>query len=217
MNQLLPILTTGDSGNRTTRGRIVHANIIAAGYRLFVERGFAAVTMEQIAEAAGVSRRTLYYKFKDKDEIFCRAFEPVIDELSAAVLVDASGLDDPVAVIERYAKATAALMANPRLHQVLRVLVHDSDTHPWLSQVFVARVRIPARESFKDAIRQLKARGALRGITEEAACEQFFGQMMGSIVVPRLLHFERDNDMNESTSIAYSAVRSLMQSWIAGS
>lgn len=217
MNQLLPILAPSGSGRRATRGRIVHANIVAAGYRLFVERGFAEVTMEQIAEAAGVSRRTLYYKFKDKDEIFCRAFEPVIDELSAAVLVDADDLDDPAEVIERYARATTTLMANPRLHEVLRVLVHDADTHPWLSQIFLARVRTPARESFKAAIRRLKAQGALRGLDEEAACEQFFGQMMGSIVVPRLLHFKRDNDAIESTSIAYSAVKSLMQSWIAAS
>lgn len=41
-----------------------------AAYRLFLEKGFDAVTMEAIAIAAGITKRTLYYKYSDKSQLF---------------------------------------------------------------------------------------------------------------------------------------------------
>jgi TetR/AcrR family transcriptional regulator of autoinduction and epiphytic fitness len=37
--------------------------IVKAAERLFLERGFGAVSMDELAEAAGVARRTLYNQF----------------------------------------------------------------------------------------------------------------------------------------------------------
>jgi AcrR family transcriptional regulator len=44
--------------------------IVGGAQRLFLERGFGAVSMDELAEAAGVARRTLYNQFARKDEIF---------------------------------------------------------------------------------------------------------------------------------------------------
>ena len=44
--------------------------IVDAAERLFLERGFGAVSMDDLAEAAGVARRTLYNQFASKEEIF---------------------------------------------------------------------------------------------------------------------------------------------------
>src|SRR4051812_43606560 len=44
--------------------------IVGAAERLFLERGVGAVTMDELAEAAGVARRTLYNQFASKEEIF---------------------------------------------------------------------------------------------------------------------------------------------------
>src|SRR5690349_25146799 len=44
--------------------------IVEAAERLFLERGFGSVTMDELAEAAGVARRTLYNQFPSKEEIF---------------------------------------------------------------------------------------------------------------------------------------------------
>ena len=44
--------------------------IVEAAERLFLERGFGAVSMDELAEAAGVARRTLYNQFASKEEIF---------------------------------------------------------------------------------------------------------------------------------------------------
>ena len=44
--------------------------IVDAAERLFLDRGFGAVSMDELAEAAGVARRTLYNQFSSKEEIF---------------------------------------------------------------------------------------------------------------------------------------------------
>ena len=44
--------------------------IVEAAEHLFFELGFGAVSMDELAEAAGVARRTLYNQFASKEEIF---------------------------------------------------------------------------------------------------------------------------------------------------
>ncbi len=53
--------------NRTRRA--VQAEIGALAMRLFLQQGFEATTMEQIAQQAGVSRRSLFRYFPTKEDI----------------------------------------------------------------------------------------------------------------------------------------------------
>ena len=43
--------------------------ILSAAYRLCYREGFARVSVDAIAAAAGVTKRTIYYHFDSKDEI----------------------------------------------------------------------------------------------------------------------------------------------------
>ena len=56
--------------------------IFDASVHLFLEKGFKATSMREIAKAAGVGKSTLYDYFKSKDEILVSYFENVINELT---------------------------------------------------------------------------------------------------------------------------------------
>lgn len=92
---------------RARRHRTTKFEITEAGLRLFEAQGYDTVTMEDIAEAAGVSRRTLYRHFPTKDRILLdlplesmAQWDQIVDELPA----DAA----PKVVIETAARAIAA-------------------------------------------------------------------------------------------------------------
>jgi AcrR family transcriptional regulator len=59
--------------------------ILAAARSVFLRYGFRRVTMNDIAEAAGVSRPALYLLFKSKEEIFIGVYLQWVDETLAEV------------------------------------------------------------------------------------------------------------------------------------
>lgn len=57
-------------GRRKKEPRSVHReNVVSAASILFMEKGIAATSMDDIAKAAGYSKATLYVYFKNKEEI----------------------------------------------------------------------------------------------------------------------------------------------------
>ena len=57
-----------------------HAAILEAAKQLFVQHGFAGVSMDQIAAAAGVSKLTLYSHFGDKENLFIAAVQAFCEQ-----------------------------------------------------------------------------------------------------------------------------------------
>ena len=60
--------------------------ILAAMAEVASERGAGAVTVAHVVARAGVSRRTFYDLFADREECFLAAFEEAIGRVSALVL-----------------------------------------------------------------------------------------------------------------------------------
>lgn len=69
---------TGSSGERTAR------EIRAAARRLFAERGYAAVSMRQIAQAVGVGAGALYLYTPDKQSLLADMMIEHLEELLTA-------------------------------------------------------------------------------------------------------------------------------------
>jgi AcrR family transcriptional regulator len=63
------IKSSGSVGLRGRKRADTHARIQAEAMRLFLERGFETTTLDDIAAAAGVSRRSLFHYFASKEEI----------------------------------------------------------------------------------------------------------------------------------------------------
>ena len=76
-----------------TLDRITHA-----GVRLFLEKGYDETTLDEIAAAADISRRTFFYYFKSKDDILLSAQNSVGPMLAAAVEA-ASHRDQPIEAV----------------------------------------------------------------------------------------------------------------------
>ena len=54
------------------------SEIIDAALELFVEHGFTATRLDEVAARAGVSKGTVYLYFENKEELFCSVVQEVI-------------------------------------------------------------------------------------------------------------------------------------------
>jgi AcrR family transcriptional regulator len=96
------------------------AVLIAVARRLFSERGYGAVSAEEIAVEAGVTTGALYHQFKSKRDVFQAAFESVEAELAA----DASSVverfpDDPWAGFIAACDAFLDACMRPEIRQIV--------------------------------------------------------------------------------------------------
>ncbi|RJF89222.1 TetR family transcriptional regulator [Oleomonas cavernae] len=77
--------TAPGEGLRGRKRRETLRRITDAGIRLFIEKGYAATTLDEIAAEAGISRRTFFYYFKSKDDILLSLQSGMGDMLVAAL------------------------------------------------------------------------------------------------------------------------------------
>ena len=84
----------------------------AAG--LLLEKGYAAIRMDDVAHAAGVSKGTLYRHFDSKDDLFVQSLRHLLDGIIDPIRAMASHRGDPAAALEQMAElaVTAALEAD---------------------------------------------------------------------------------------------------------
>jgi len=67
--------TDKPEGLRERKRRETSARIIEKGLKLFVKNGYDGTTLDAIAEAAGISRRTFFYYFKSKEDVLLAAHD----------------------------------------------------------------------------------------------------------------------------------------------
>jgi AcrR family transcriptional regulator len=79
-----------DSSRRLEQARHTRAAVVQAAHRLFLERGFAATTMPEVASAAGVSVQTVYKAFRNKPRLAKAVFD-----------VAMAGDDEPATMLQR--------------------------------------------------------------------------------------------------------------------
>lgn len=84
------------------KDEIVIQDIINGAKKLMQQYGLKKTTMEDIAKAAGKSKSTLYYYFKNKEEIFDRVINLEIDEFFQTVKTAVDNQADAISMLKAY-------------------------------------------------------------------------------------------------------------------
>ncbi len=80
---------------RAAQARRTRQGVLDAARRLFAERGFAATSLQQIADELGVTKANVYYYFRTKDAILQALLDGQVTALEA-MLDAAAEIADPV-------------------------------------------------------------------------------------------------------------------------
>src|SRR5205085_1484505 len=86
-------MTEAPVGLRERKKAETREALAQAGLRLFAERGYDETTLHDIAEAAGVSTRTIFAYFPGKEDILFSTFAKLRDALARALAERPPGQD----------------------------------------------------------------------------------------------------------------------------
>lgn len=150
--------------------------IVDAAERLFLDRGFGAVSMDELAEAAGVARRTLYNQFSSKEEIFREMLLRVSRQLEQAFPPGIETQGDVEEVLPLIARMILELHKYPGYLGFLRMVVANSRQFPWIAEEFAA-VMDPLTERLTRYLAHLTAMGILDCRNPLLAAHQFMGAL----------------------------------------
>jgi TetR/AcrR family transcriptional regulator of autoinduction and epiphytic fitness len=170
----------------TARGNGSREAIVDAAQRLFLERGFGAVSMDDLAAAAGVARRTLYNQFTSKEEIFREVLLDVSDQLADAFPPGIETQGEVEDVLRLIARAILDLHGRPGYLGFFRMVVADARQFPWISEAF-ASVMDPQRERLERYLAHLTAMGILDCGNPTLAAHQFTGMLNEFVLWPWML------------------------------
>jgi AcrR family transcriptional regulator len=97
------------------------AEILDAAEALYAETGWDAITMDQVARRARLSRALLYVYFKDKGDLHMalveRALDALHDRFVAAREHKASGIEEVIAIGRAYLAFSVEMHTpNPRMN-----------------------------------------------------------------------------------------------------
>jgi len=135
--------------------------LLEAARDLFFERGYSGTTMDLVSRRAGLSKRTVYLYFKNKDDLFLAVASQGLEQLQASLEdVDVDGLDYEEAVetiMERYIRFAGD---EP---EYFRFVFHDA------TQSMITNASEPVRERIahqERACLRVPARVVEKGIAE---------------------------------------------------
>lgn len=112
------------SGLRGRKRAETYARIQAEAMRLFLGRGFEATTLDEIAAAAGVSRRSLFHYFASKEEIVFSTKADFPDLIAEAI--GRRPADEPLLDMVENALVDLATRFQSAETRALAKLIHDT-------------------------------------------------------------------------------------------
>jgi len=117
------------------------AEIVSAALNLFVERGFMATKLDDVAKQAGVSKGTVYLYFQNKEDLFRAVVqEMVLPEIERIEKVISSHRGSAEDLLRRLVKQWWQNVGESRLSGIPKLIIAEAGNFPGLAQFFVEKV-----------------------------------------------------------------------------
>jgi len=144
--------------------------LVAAALTLFVERGYAATRLEDVAAAAGVSKGTVYLYFANKEELFKTVVrENMVPALAKGTdLVDTYEGSTPELLRELLLGWWGLIGATP-VAGLTKLIIAESGNFPDIAQFYQDEVMGPGDALFARVLARGVARGEFRHVPANPA------------------------------------------------
>jgi len=178
-----------DAVSHLPRRTLVKRSAISeAATRLFLERGFSATSMDDVAAAAGVSKVTLYKQFGDKRSLFATVVLAVTEqaETIAAGIESSLGRIDKAEALEPdlvdLAVAYTSGVVSAPVVRLRRLVVAEAERFPELAGAYFDGAPRRALDALTSGFTRLDERGLLAVSSPDTAATQFAYLVVGPLL-----------------------------------
>ncbi|MBK8337369.1 MAG: TetR/AcrR family transcriptional regulator [Sterolibacteriaceae bacterium] len=142
--------------------------LTAAALSLFVERGFAATKLDDVAARAGVSKGTLYLYFDSKDALFKAVIrEGIVPALEQGEALYLRYHDDPARLLREILLGWWEVIGATELGGIPKLMMAEAQNFPEVAKFYFDEVMDRGRDLVRRSLRLGIARGTFRAIDDE--------------------------------------------------
>jgi TetR/AcrR family transcriptional repressor of mexJK operon len=151
--------------------------ILDAAKQAFLAHGYSGASMEAIAEAAPVSKPTLYSHFNGKQELFAAVIAGQCESLLLTLARSQTELADPAIGLKAIARAFVDLIYADEALNLYRLIISEQQNFPELGVLVYQSGPEPLLKKLSSYLAELAASGALK-ISDVATSSRLFLSML---------------------------------------
>lgn len=199
----------GETAPGRKRSEAKRVSILAAARAVFLAEGFAGASMNAVAEAAKVSKATLYSHFADKEALFAA----MVQERYAAfadALPAYDGAQDPADALAAFARAMVANIRTPEHVALIRLILGEQARFPVLSDIYFRKGKASAYARTEGYIRALARGGDFHIPDTTLAAGLFLGGVKEALYWPVMFGGE---PLGEDDAVIDDIVSTMIKAW----
>lgn len=150
--------------------------LVSIARERFTEQGYAATSIEDIVQRAGVAKGALYHHFSGKDALFRAVYEAVLAEVVSAVTAAALAVQEPWAGVRAGLSAFLDACLEPAFRRIV-VLESVSVLQPEVREEGIEHVELPMLQT---VLTPLAASNVLPGVAVEPLAHVALGGLYGA-------------------------------------
>ncbi|MDD5249231.1 MAG: TetR/AcrR family transcriptional regulator [Rhodocyclaceae bacterium] len=160
--------------------------LVAAALEVFVEKGFAAARLDDVAARAGVSKGTVYLYFDSKEALFKAVIEAGMTPAIEAAEALAKETGRPAAeLLRRFVDGWWRMVGATALGGLPKLLVAEAGNFPDIARWFHDAMIRRAQKAMARIIEAGIARGEFRAVEPDLAARIFFAPMFSYLIWQR--------------------------------
>lgn len=177
------------------------ALILKAAGKMFIKQGYSAVSMDAIADAVPVSKRTLYNHFNDKKALFSAVMTSRCQHVYQMLeqnLTDERGVER---VLNEVGSKFLDIVLDTDAVDMYRTIITESQHFPELGKLFYESGPKRTRAMLADYLKRVHSKGVLNVPQPELASGLFVGMLLNRVQMQCLLGVKKNVPAAERAEI----------------
>jgi TetR/AcrR family transcriptional repressor of mexJK operon len=184
--------------------------IVRGAKQVFLKKGFAATSMDAVAEKAGASKMTVYRHFGSKEALFAGVITELCQQIVGDEFEEMLRLP-PAKALRAFAEKMVAIVFAPETLELHRIVIAESRRFPELGRMFYDNGPQICIDVLTRYFSRNRGSSQFRIVTPRRAAEEFLELLRGYAHLRVILGLEKAPSRKEIDMRIESALRHVLR------